>query len=274
VKVLIEQDRLHGVAVAAIAERCALVSQKAVDDAKLIMTSREFSSWYEAEFSGEDEDQLIKWENIKKAQREANVKEMVPTQSILGVDVARFGKDRTYFVHLKFYEKLVAVEPLKWFEKQDTMQTVGKIKQFCEDHKVDKVVIDDTGIGGGVVDRLREFADFEPHIVPFISAGTPFTKEIVRRELFEHEKLANKKFLNRKTYFYNRLNWYFERQSIIIPKDPVLAAQLPAIHAGYTSDGKMKILDEKEQGKSPDAADALMMAVSGLDASQLAVELV
>lgn len=243
------------------------ISQEAIDDARRDLTEREFSMWYGAEFSGDDDEQLIKWDWINAAKRELLDPKETPT-CILGVDVARHGKDRTVFCYIQKFGSLVILKAVKWYERKDTMATVGNIRHFLEDQKVNRIVVDDTGIGGGVVDRLKEIENM-PLIVPFIAAGLPFNEQFLRRKLFEKERVANTKFLNRKAYCYNRLAWHFEKKLIIMPPFRLMEEQLASIKAEYGSDAKIRIVDEKQQGKSPDFADALMMAVSGFDYQEL-----
>ena len=71
---------------------------------------------------------------------------------ILGVDVARFGADKTCMT-LRQGRDLVAV---KKFSGLDTMQVVGRVIELIDKYQPDLTVIDEGGLGAGVVDRLLE----------------------------------------------------------------------------------------------------------------------
>ncbi len=69
-----------------------------------------------------------------------------------GIDVARFGRDMSAVCVIED-TKLFAMQ--EW-NKTDLMTSVGKVRAICDDHKVDILAIDDTGVGGAVTDRLME----------------------------------------------------------------------------------------------------------------------
>jgi phage terminase large subunit len=73
-----------------------------------------------------------------------------------GLDVARYGDDRTALVH----SQAPRVEKVESWRGLDTMQTAGRVKlaydEAATDDKPTNIVIDVIGIGAGVVDRLRE----------------------------------------------------------------------------------------------------------------------
>jgi phage terminase large subunit len=68
----------------------------------------------------------------------------------IGVDVARFGSDKTIFVK----RKGLAVTDYQVYEKLGVNQVVEKLKMFSEKDALIKV--DATGIGGGVADYMRD----------------------------------------------------------------------------------------------------------------------
>ena len=82
------------------------------------------------------------------------------TDPAIGVDVARFGMDLTTI----FGRTAHKLRFRRGFAKQDTMVTVGRVVEAAKDLSrmcgVDPTLIpinvDDTGVGGGVTDRLRE----------------------------------------------------------------------------------------------------------------------
>ncbi len=87
----------------------------------------------------------------------ASQREPVPTLSdpiVIGVDVARFGDDETV---IKARRGLDASSiPMIRLRGADTMMTVGRVAALYQDLKADMVFVDETGVGAGVVDRLRQ----------------------------------------------------------------------------------------------------------------------
>ena len=65
------------------------------------------------------------------------------------VDVARFGSDRTVFIKRKGLQMV----DMKILTKQDTQEVARQARDFSEGGRI---VIDDTGVGGGVTDKLKE----------------------------------------------------------------------------------------------------------------------
>ena len=72
--------------------------------------------------------------------------------TIVGVDVARFGDDSTVIAVRKGRD-LVSVQR---FGKLDTMQVVGKVIEAIGRFDPDLTVVDEGGLGAGVIDRLTE----------------------------------------------------------------------------------------------------------------------
>jgi hypothetical protein len=94
---------------------------------------------------------LIPIEDIEK--RFVNELPKLTTNKILGVDVARGGNFNTYVLRTKEVAWLKSKD-----RNNDTMSTVGRIEQVMTEENVNPsdVYIDMVGLGGGIVDRLRE----------------------------------------------------------------------------------------------------------------------
>ena len=87
----------------------------------------------------------------------------------MGCDVARFGDDRTELYKRK---GLVTIDH-KEFVKQDTMKTAYECWDMAGRDPSVPIVIDDTGVGGGVSDRLRELG---AKVVAVNFGSSPMTK--------------------------------------------------------------------------------------------------
>ena len=83
-------------------------------------------------------------------EREKHFDPTAPT--IIGVDPARFGSDSTVIAVRKGRD----IISLKRHRGIDTMEAVGWVIGAIEEYKPALVVIDEGGLGAGVVDRLKE----------------------------------------------------------------------------------------------------------------------
>ena len=100
---------------------------------------------------------------IKRAM-ESNLQSDETDQGKLICDVARFGEDQTVIAHRCGPE----YRELEKYQGKDLMKTTGRLKNYYDDGRYDQmidgseplateyIVIDDTGLGGGVTDRLEE----------------------------------------------------------------------------------------------------------------------
>ncbi len=73
---------------------------------------------------------------------------------VLGVDVARFGDDKSVIFIRKGRD--AATYPPLVFSGVDTMALAGKVAEAFGQYHADAVFVDGGGVGGGVVDRLRQ----------------------------------------------------------------------------------------------------------------------
>ena len=103
-----------------------------------------------------------------------------------------------------------------------------------------------TGVGGGVVDRLREVRPRRARIVGFIAG----------------EKAKNP------AYFANRVTevWWVMRKRYLSGEmdtddDPALIGQVSSRKYEWDSDGRIRLQSKKDMHRSPDEADALAAAV-------------
>ena len=160
--------------------------------------------------------------------------------SVIACDVARFGQDKTVVMR-----KQGPVARLVWRVRgQDTMKVAGFLKSYCDHHDVETVVVVDTGVGGGVVDRLREVRLRGARVVPFV-AGQKAEDE---------------------THFANRLAeaWWAMRNSYLSREldtddDAALIGQVSSRRYWLRSDGRIRLQSKDTMYRSPDEADALAM---------------
>ncbi len=114
-------------------------------------------------------------------------------QKYLIVDVARKGKDFTTFA---FYNGLQLYKVLK-FQRQTTEKTEQLVKDWAAAEKIpySNILIDEDGIGGGVVDHLFGVKGFTANSTPFPTAYEIRTREskVTNNSLVPKTSFANLK---------------------------------------------------------------------------------
>ncbi len=229
-------------------ERSPYCSREWIEEMK-----REFgenSPMYRARVKGEWPEELadtlmpISWLHRAQARWE-HVEEAPGDLDTLGLDVARFGSDVTSWARVK--AKRLWIKRIR--QGQDLMQTAGDSIVLLRDEALpdQNLRLDDTGLGGGVTDRLREQGK---KITP-INFGSSATDEV--------------KFANARTEMFWCLREAIRDWLAIDPKDSKLLRDLSVIRYKMTSKGQIK-LEEKAEikrrlGYSPDRADSAALAV-------------
>jgi hypothetical protein len=203
------------------------------------------------DFPTSESDTLIPLSDIEDAFLRESV--IAEGDKKLGVDVARFGDNRTTLV-VRQGKKVLSKE---CYWKEDTMQTVGRIinKIISENINHEDVSVDDIGVGGGVVDRLKE----KGYNVNGVNVGTKAEVEGKEEGFVEDEKLKEKRFFDTRASSYWAVKDWIKTASI--PKDDDFL-ELADIKYKFSSSGiKIESKDEmKKRGLlSPDVADALML---------------
>lgn len=204
------------------------------------------------EFPEIGEDILITPGMIRAAQE----RQLAPGPwSILGVDVARFGSDRSVLCLRRGPVARVVGD----YSKQATTETTGKVVDAAREHRVNEIRVDGVGVGSGVVDQLVE----QGFDVLDMQSGAAAAD--------------NEHYLNSRSEWWWGLRMRFEQGDIDIdPNDDDLAAQLGAIRYKHTSRGQVQIESKDELKKrglpSPDRADALMLTAAARPVDEQIVE--
>ena len=196
------------------------------------------------EFALGDDDTLIPAELVDGAMiRDITVSPSEPM--IYGIDVARFGTDRTALCKRRGN---VVIEIKSW-GGLDLMQTVGVVVNEAKMDSPDEICVDTIGLGGGVADRLREQGfNVRDVNVSESSAMNPNAHRL-RDELWMSVK-----------------DWLATRAAKL-PKDDGLRHELVAPRYTFQSNGKMVVESKdsmrKRRMRSPDLADALCLTFAG-----------
>jgi hypothetical protein len=196
------------------------------------------------EFALRDDDSLIPAELVDAAMiRDIVVDPKEPV--IYGVDVARFGDDRTVLMKRQGN----AVLGYKFWSGEDLMGTVGRIVNEAKMDNPIQIAVDAIGMGGGVADRLRELG--LPCVDVNVSESVAMNQSAAR--------LRDELWISVKTWL--------ETRAVRLPKDDDLRQELIGPSYSFTSNGKIKVegkSDMKRRGmRSPDIADALCLTFAG-----------
>ena len=192
------------------------------------------------------DDYLFAAENVKNAMG-LKLEPGPKKHRIMAVDIARFGGDEIVYIVLESRGPVMwEVLFMECFKNKGLNETTGKIIDMVREFNLDAVVTDDTGMGGGVTDFLSET---KMNVFPFNGA----------------DATERPNLWNRRAEGYYRLADYISKGWLKIPQDQDLYDQLLSIRYRYKGDGKKIIMSKddmrKEGLKSPDRADALMMAL-------------
>lgn len=183
----------------------------------------------------------------------------------IGADIARFGDDKTV-IGYKIDEKAIFY---KKRQGQDTMKTADDIillgEQLVQQYQLTEpipVKIDDGGVGGGVVDRLRQIKRND-------------TERFWWLEIYPiqfGQRIKHKHYYDSTTYMMatvKKLLQPYDEQGnqkpveLILPDDDNMAAQLSGRKYFITENSKIKIESKKDMKKrgrpSPDEADCILL---------------
>lgn len=185
----------------------------------------------------------------------------------IGVDVARFGSDSTVLTALHGKKQLKLSE----FYKHDTIKVVGEVIAMSREiDGADIIVVDETGLGSGVVDLLRDevgkslSSKCEIRGVQF-GAGI----ECDGSASCEHKECNKAKYYNLKARMFGLLRDDMKSENgLSLLNESIYLEELPTILFSYNRKGQMVIESKDEYKKrtgrkSPDATDSLALANFG-----------
>ena len=166
---------------------------------------------------------------------------------IIGVDVARFGDDQTVIAFRK--GRSANVHPWVKLRSLDTMTVASRVADEYQRYNADGLFVDEGGVGGGVVDRLRQLG------IPVI--GINFGSKADRVVMGQDGGL----FANKRAEMWGNLRDWLKGGSI--PDDPELKTDLTGVEYGYNIRNEIQLerkADMKKRGlASPDLGDALAL---------------
>jgi phage terminase large subunit len=176
-------------------------------------------------------------------------------QRILGIDVARMGRDRTVLL----LRQGRVVEHIKVLARQDTMITVGCIVAVLDAWRVDVVAVDLIGVGAGVHDRLVELKHHGRIRCQVLGVDVSRTAPLKQPE----DEMQAYRFRDHLWLLIAR--WLRDQDPVFCAEDRQacedLAGELASVHYRLTSAGALQVEPKDDMkrrlGHSPDLADAL-----------------
>ena len=206
----------------------------------------EDSSMYTGSVLGEFPEDLDEMVVPLSAARAAVERKLEPEgEIIVACDVARKGHDHTVVMR----RQGGVVRIVRRVRGYDTMEVSGILKSYCDEQRVNVLVIDDAGIGGGVTDRLHEVGLATARIEAFNGA--------------EKANLANRFADRNAEVWWSMRNHYMDGQ-LDTEDDDNLIGQVSSRGYGLDSKGRVRLQSKRELEDSPDEADALAMTFAPL----------
>lgn len=208
------------------------------------------------EFHPDDDDALIPLSWVEAAVErwhawDQDGRPELEGRRIVGVDIARTGSDETVLAH----RAGAAVTRLQLADTMDTMAATGMV-QAAAAATGSVAIVDSAGVGGGVVDRLRELG-----VHPIAYTGAAKTSWRDRTREFG--------FANTRSAAYWNLRQILDPaydSTVMLPPSDELVADLTTPRWSITSGIPPRIRVEpkddvvKRLGRSPDRGDAVAMA--------------
>jgi hypothetical protein len=188
------------------------------------------------EFPNASDDQFIGTLLVDEAMARAPAKD--PSAPIVvGVDPARFGADATVIAIRQGRDIL----SIRRFRGDDTMEVVGRVIDVITEFSPQLVVIDEGGLGAGVVDRLKE----QRYKIRGVNFGNKSIKPLM--------------YGNKRAEMWGAMKEWLKTASI--PKDRFLRSDLTGPMMKPDSKGTIFLESKKDMKArglaSPDAADAI-----------------
>ena len=188
------------------------------------------------QFPSEGDDQFIPVNLIDDAMKRPRQKdETAPI--VIGVDPARFGSDATV-IAVRQGRDIIDIKRLRG---ADTMEVVGHVIDAIEEYKPALTVIDEGGLGAGVVDRLKE----QRYKIRGVNFGSKAKNQIM--------------WGNKRAEMWGAMRDWLKTGSV--PNDRFLKSDMIGPKTKPDSKGTLFLESKKDMRSrglaSPDAADAI-----------------
>lgn len=196
------------------------------------------------QFPAQAAEQFISWQTVEDAQQRRLDFLDKGAPLILGVDIARFGDDKSV-IRGRQGRDGKPFKPIKWVG-MDTVFSAGKVAEAIDRLQPQAVFIDGGGVGGGVVDILKA----RGYKVIEVNFGA--------------QARNSRMYANKRAEMWGDLREWLKTAAI--DSDPELHDDLVGPEYGFDKDGRV-ILERKEDMKrrglaSPDDGDSLALTLA------------
>jgi hypothetical protein len=227
------------------ADETGVLSDEILAVARATMTESQYRQEYLCDFTASSEDIFIPMSLASEATlREYPESAYSFAPVILGVDVARFGGDRSVIC----LRQGVLCKELWVYNGLDTMALADRVANKIEKFRPDAVFVDEIGIGAGVVDRLHQLGH---DVVVGVNVANPA----------QDEKYSNK----RAEIWGKTKEWLVAGGAL--PKDDILVIELSSQEYLFDARDRIAMVKKEDMKKrkgipSPDVAEALCLTFS------------
>jgi hypothetical protein len=188
------------------------------------------------QFPSEGDDQFISASLVDEAMKRPKYQD-ASAPIVIGVDPARFGADATV-IAVRQGRDIIAIQRHRG---DDTMTVVGHVIEAIEEYKPALVVIDEGGLGAGIVDRLKE----QRYKIKGVNFGNKSSNPVM--------------YGNKRAEMWGKMKDWLKTASI--PLDRFLKTDLISPMMKPDSKGTIFLESKKDMKArglaSPDAADAI-----------------
>jgi len=188
------------------------------------------------QFPSEGDDQFISASLVDEAMKRPKYQDQ-SAPIVIGVDPARFGADATV-IAVRQGRDIIAIQRHRG---DDTMTVVGHVIEAIEEYKPALVVIDEGGLGAGIVDRLKE----QRYKIKGVNFGNKSSNPVM--------------YGNKRAEMWGKMKDWLKTASI--PLDRFLKTDLISPMMKPDSKGTIFLESKKDMKArglaSPDAADAI-----------------
>ncbi len=219
-----------------------VLEEEEVQMARNTMAENQYRREFLCDFSASMDNALITIDKVSDAAaKKMTEADITGSARILGVDVARFGSDRSV---IQKRQGLAAFEP-KIFDDIDNMTLAGMVAQTINEWQPDAVFID-SGRGEGVIDRLRQLGYF----VTEVNFGG---------------KALNPTYNNKRSEMWDNIRIWLDDGGAL-PNNTDLKTDLCVPLYKFDNSNRMQLESKddikKRGGRSPDLGDALALTFS------------
>ena len=222
------------------ADETGIIPEEELSDAASVMSENQYRQEFLCDFSASMDNVLITIDLVSRAcKRGLTENDIRGALKVIGVDVARFGDDRSVICK----RQGLWCKDMRVISHMDNMTFAGILTHEIDTFKPDAVFID-AGRGEGVIDRLRQLG------------------YRVLEVNFGGQAIENNRYANKRSEMWDKVREWLESGGAI-PNDTELKSELSSPTYKFDASGRLQLEPKeklKERGlKSPDLADALAL---------------